>query len=208
MRYGTMAIAVAASVVFGGLSYAAYRDMSAPPAASFSVKIDFADGHGSGAHIGSGYIVTAAHVVDGRDVKVVTDTGVTREAKVLWSNKDYDVALLRIDDFADVQSVTLSCEPLVPGAHYTAYGNPGSVDFVRAAGEVVGNAERRGPWAEVVTVNGTIVQGMSGGGVLVSGRLAGITVGVQSVALGGMFPSITGFGFVVPGSAICGLMGR
>lgn len=208
MRYGTLAIVVAGAVLFGSLAYGAYHGTPKPPAASFSVKIDFPDGHGSGSHIGNGYIITAAHVVDGRDPKVVTDTGATHDAKVLWSNKDFDVALLRIADFGDIRSVTLSCAELLPGTNYVAYGNPGDIDFVHSAGEVVGKAEKRGPWSEVATVTGAIAQGMSGGGVLVSGRLTGVTVGVQAVALGGKYPNMSGFGYVVPGSAVCELLAR
>lgn len=178
------------------------------PLASFAVKIDFPAGHGSGTHIGNGYVLTAAHVVDGgAGIKVLTDTGAAKDAEVLWVNKDYDVALLRIDEFDDIRSVPLSCAPLERGTRYVAYGNPGSVDFVSAAGAVVSKPERRGPWRSVVTVDGTVVPGMSGGGVIVSGRLVGVSVGVMSASVG-LLPSITGFGFVVPASDICGLLAR
>lgn len=188
------------------LCFTLFSTPAAVPA-SFSVKIDVGEDHGSGTHIGNGYVITAAHVVDGRTPKVVTDTGATNDAEVLWSNKGYDVAMLRIKDFAGIESAPLSCSSLAPGTYYVAYGNPGNIEFVHAAGEVVGKREPRGDWLDVVTVNGTVVMGMSGGGVIVNGRLSGVTVGVQAVALG-PFPSLTGFGFVVPGSAICGLLAR
>lgn len=178
-----------------------------PPVASFAVKIDLADRHGSGAHIGNGYVLTAAHVVETGAPKVITDTGATIDAEVLWINKDYDIALLRVADYRKIDSVPLSCAPLERGTRYTAYGNPGSVEFVSASGTVVGKPEKRGPWKEVVTIDGTLVMGMSGGGVIADGKLVGISVGVQSVQMG-FSSAITGFGFVVPGSAVCGLMAR
>lgn len=198
----------AIAVVLVVLTGAAGGFTSPKPIASFAVKIDFPAGHGSGTHIGNGYILTAAHVVDGGvGIKVVTDTGATKDADVLWANKSYDIALLRVSDFDDLRSVPLSCAPLVRGTSYVAYGNPGNIDFVSASGAVVGKPEPRGPWREVVTVDGTVVPGMSGGGVVVGGRLVGVSVGVMSASLG-LLPSITGFGFVVPGSAVCGLLAR
>lgn len=200
------AVVAVVSLVWVGLGRPGYSAAPAP-IASFAVKIDFPEGHGSGSHIGHGYILTAAHVVEGRVPKVLTDTGVEKDVAVLWINKDYDVALLRIADYDDVASIPLSCSELPVGTRYVAYGNPGAVEFVSSAGTVVGKAEARGPWRSVVTINGTLVMGMSGGGVVSNGRVVGVSVGVQSVQLG-FSSSITGFGFVVPGSVVCELLAR
>lgn len=197
-----------AVVITTVIACAAYTNSAAAPVASFAVKIDMPEKHGSGVHVGGGYILTAAHVADGgAGMKVITDTGASKDVEVLWLNKDYDIALLRIADYADVAVAPLSCAPLAIGTPYTAYGNPGSLEFVSASGTVVGKAEKRGPWKEVVTIDGTLVMGMSGGPVVYRGNVVGISVGVQSVQLG-FSSAITGFGFVVPGSAICGLLAR
>lgn len=206
MRF-VLALLLTFALILGAGTALAYRG-AGQPAASFAVKIDMPDKHGSGVHIGGGYILTAAHVADGgTGMKAITDTGASRDVEVLWLNKDYDIALLRIADYADVAVAPLSCAPLAIGTPYTAYGNPGSVEFVSASGTVVGKAEKRGPWKEVVTIDGTLVMGMSGGPVVYRGNVVGISVGVQSVQLG-FSSAITGFGFVVPGSAICGLLAR
>ncbi|WP_421696952.1 trypsin-like peptidase domain-containing protein [Ancylobacter sp.] len=177
------------------------------PLASFSVKIDMPEGHGSGAHIGNGFILTAAHVVDGRAPTVVTNTGARQDAEVLWLNREYDVALLRIHDHENIGAVPLACSDLPVGTVYSAYGSPGSVDFVHASGEVVGAPEKRGPWLSVAALDGTVVMGMSGGAIVSRNRVVGVAVGVQTVRAG-LFPTITGFGFAVPSRVVCDLMGR
>jgi len=199
---------VAAIVLAACLAMVAYTGSAAAPPASFAVKIDMPDGHGSGAHIGRGYILTAAHVAEQGEADVVTDTGTRRRAEILWINKDFDIALLRIADYEDIAVVPLSCSPLPVGTRYTAYGSPSQIDFVSAAGEVVGPAQKRWRWASAVVVNGAMINGMSGGPVVVGGRLVGVAVGTQLHAAGGMFPSFTGFGFVVPSQIVCALMAR
>lgn len=66
--------------------------------ASTVVKVVTAQGLGAGVHIGNGYVITAAHVVagvkTGADVTLKTRPGEEIDAEVLWSNEDYDVALL------------------------------------------------------------------------------------------------------------------
>lgn len=175
--------------------------------ASFSVKLETDEGHGSGSHIGNGFILTAAHVVDGRAPKVVTNSGQQQDAEILWVNRDYDVALLRIHDHEGIGAVPLACSGLPVGTPFAAYGSPGAIDFVHSSGEVVGAPEKRGPWLSVAALDGTVVMGMSGGAVVSRNRVVGVVVGVQTVRAG-IFPSITGFGFAVPGRVVCDLMGR
>ena len=199
------AVALCAAVFAAVLLYA--PNLRTEPLASFAVKIDMPEGHGSGSHIGNGFILTAAHVVDGRKPKIITDNGLEREAEILWLNKEYDVALLRIRDYGGIGAVPLACSNLPVGTVYSAYGNPGAIDFVHSDGEVVGPAVKRGPWLSVATLDGTVVMGMSGGAILSRNRVVGVAVGVQ-VVQAGIFPSITGFGFAVPGRVVCDLMGR
>ncbi len=153
-------------------------------------------------------MLTAQHVVARGSPKVLISTGVEKNTEVLWANDNYDIALLRIADYGDMASVPLSCDEPPVGTRYTAYGNPSAIDFVSASGEVVGAAVRRGHWASVFTVNGSMINGMSGGGVVANGRLVGISVRTMLHRMGEDSVSFTGFGFVVPGSAVCELFGR
>lgn len=186
-----------------GLGYTFFPAATAatPPIAGYSVKIDLSDGHGSGVHIGGGYILTAAHVASKGNAEAVFDNGQKRPAQLLWSNSAYDVALLLIEDAA-LQAAPLACDEPRVGSLFRAYGSPGNIDFVSTDGSVVGSAREYGPWKQIVVVDATIVMGMSGGALISRGRVIGISVGVMD--LGGP----TGIGYAVPGSAICKLLAR
>ena len=78
------------------------------------------------------------------------------------------------------------------------------VDFVYTSGTVVGAARPMGPWASVLPVDGTVIYGQSGGGVVdANGNVVGIAVGLLPTQYG-----IAAFGFVVPASAVCNLLAR
>lgn len=202
MRYLIAALAALALLV-AGLNYT----VPAPaPLPSAIVKVLVGQGHGSGVHIGDGYILTAAHVTQGRAVKLKLTDGTEIAAETLWENKAYDVALLRTS--AKMRKANLVCRTAEYGETLRALGNPMVLEFVTSEGKVAGAVREFGPWKSVLPVDMTIVMGMSGGPVLDSSdRVVGISVGVLLGNLMG-FPSLTGFGAIVPSSAICGLMGR
>lgn len=167
-----------------------------------TVKVVMAAGHGSGVHIGNGYVLTAAHVLGNGEPKLKLDDGSEQPATVLWQNKGHDVALLRTD--ATMAAAPLSCTALYDGQTIIAKGNPSQLEFVSSAGRVVGTPREVGPWKVAVVVDMTIVMGMSGGPTLdAAGRVVGINVGVLSTR-----GSLTGFGFIVPGSVVCELLAR
>lgn len=186
-----------------GLGYACFPSATAAtqPMAGYSVKIDVAEGHGSGVHIGRGYILTAAHVADKGGAEVEFDNGQRRPAQLLWSNAAYDVALLLIDE-GGLEVAPLSCDEPRVGSLFRAYGSPGNIDFVSTSGSVVGGLRKFGPWQQVVVLDATIIPGMSGGALIAHGRVIGLAVGLM--AAGGP----TGIGYAVPGSAICKLLAR
>lgn len=173
------------------------------------VKILNGKGHGSGFHMGDRYIITAAHVVKGStSVEVKAYDGETVEAEVLWANAAYDIALLRAEDTANLGSALLSCRTPSVGERIISQGNPANVEFVTVWGKVAGAARELGPWRSVVVTDIVTVPGQSGGPVFdESGRVVGITVGVMAASFG-FGGSLVGIGYVVPGSAICGLMAR
>ena len=181
----------------------------AKPAASPHVKVLAGGGHGSATHIGRGYFITAAHVVSSSEaVTIKAEEGFEVEGEVLWANKATDVAMVRVKDASRFRAVPMSCRMPALDEQVTAYGNPGSVEFVSTRGRIVSGLRQMGPWREVVITDMTIVMGMSGGGVIDRhGYLVGISVGVMTASLGFM-PSLTGIGVIVPASTICGVMGR
>lgn len=173
MRYLIAALAALALLV-ACLSYTA----TAPaPLPSAIVKVLVGQGHGSGVHIGNGYVLTAAHVTQGKSVKLKLTDGTEVAAETLWENRAYDIALLRTEARMDV--APLVCRTAATGEHLTAYGNPMVLEFVSADGKVAGGVREFGPWKSVLPVDMTIVMGMSGGAVLDrQGNVAGIAVGV------------------------------
>lgn len=202
MRYFLAALA-ALALIFAGV---AYTKPAAAPLPTSIVKVLVGQGHGSGVHIGGGYVLTAAHVTQGKEVKLRLTDGSEIAAEVLWENKTYDVALLRTE--AKLAASPLACRTAAVGERLTAHGNPLSFEFVSADGKVSGAAREFGHWKRVLPVDMTIVMGMSGGGVMdAHGNVVGISVGVMVASLMG-FPSLTGFGAVVPSSVICNLMGK
>lgn len=202
MRFIVAAFAAMIALLFGAYAYT-----PAPPALPGStVKIVMEQGHGSGVHIGNGYVVTAAHVVVDKVPRIKLDDGSEQDAVVLWANKAHDIALLRTASTMSASS--LDCRVAANGEYVTAEGNPTVFEFVSSAGRIAGVERAFGPWVRVLPVDMTIVMGMSGGPVFAAdGRVVGISVGVL-VAPVGFAASLTGFGAVVPSAAVCELLAR
>lgn len=189
-----LAVAMVAYIQFGGVA------ADAAPFAGAAVKVVLAVGHGSGTHIGGGYVLTAAHVVRGEsDVRVKTDDGATNPAKVLWVGNDDDVALLQVDGLA-ADTARVDCGPLKVGREIRTVGNPLAEEFVTTYGRVSGRAGNG-----AVLVDLPLVPGMSGGGVFDrGGRLVGIASAVMTP--GGL--SMVSIGYVVPAERVCALLPR
>ena len=208
--YAFLALLVAAATFF---AYPTSAGSVAAPMASYSVKVVMSGSHGSGTHIGDGYIVTAAHVVDdAKSVRIKTDNGRMRYAQVLWTSRDYDVALLRTGP-EGMMSARLSCRTLHKGEAIRADGNPLGIEFVSSSGKISGDARTATTSKTVYITDMTTVMGMSGGGVFDrNGDLVGVTSAVAIAPLQTgpktYIPNITGFGMVVPSFEVCALMGR
>lgn len=172
------------------------------------VKVILKNGHGSGVSIGNGYVLTAAHVVqDSKTATLKTKDGRNMEAVVLWSNKEYDIALLRFQG-GNMDAASLDCRVAQLGDTIISYGNPLNVEFASAYGRIAGEPRAFGPWQSVFVTDITTVMGQSGGPVFdADGRLIGITVGVMGAPMG-FSHSLVGYGFVVPSSSVCELLAR
>lgn len=187
--------------------------VSAPPvkpARSSVLLIETDRGHGSGVMIGPTIALTAAHVVANvASIKIRTEDGTETKASVIWSAKDYDIALVELEgDVTD--AAVISCARSLPGEDILAMGNPTDLRFVQSRGVVAGREKEELPtWRSITPLDATILMGMSGGPVFnASKEIVGIIVAVQRIALSFSSVTITRFGFMVPSSTICKLLGR
>lgn len=206
LGWGSVAMLAASLLTFGILWNAAAKIPHGFYEPSAFVKLEANGVSGSAVHIGDGFVITAAHVVgQNKSMLVKGDDGrvIDREGVVLWSNTAYDIALIRVDH-PKLKTASLSCAENFTGQGVRAFGSPMDVEFVYTSGTVVGAARAMGPWASVLPVDGTVVYGQSGGGVVdASGNVVGIAVGLMPTQYG-----IAAFGFVVPSSAVCDLLAR
>lgn len=201
-----LAAVVVAALITAGFATKAEGVALLPPV----VKVVLKEGHGSGTHIGNGYIVTAAHVVDGAtEVRLKTSDGRERPADVLWANKTYDVALVRTRKFDNLAASPLSCRVPEVGEKVRAEGNPLAIEFLKSWGAVATSRNKFGPWAEAIVVDLIVAPGMSGGPLFdEEGNLVGVLVGIPLMQLGFGNVSAVGFTYAVPASTVCGLMAR
>jgi S1-C subfamily serine protease len=177
--------------------------------ATASVLVSDVAGHGSGVHIGNGYIVTAAHVVEDNATMQITDSlGHKHTGAVLWSNKTYDVALIRVPDFAGIRPAKLTCSPLMRvGMHVSAVGNPLNLENITTWGKISSDIRERGPWKLSVIADMTIAPGMSGGPVFDQmGEVVGIVVGVAIMPNNMGIVAPFAVSYLVPSEAVCSLL--
>ncbi|PDT79940.1 serine protease [Sinorhizobium sp. BJ1] len=207
LLYASAFLATAAAAFFAP-DAAAYINPSNKPATSSVVKVIVSDGHGSAVHIGNGSFLTSTHVVEGKKtVSLKTSSGKTLGARVLWSNKEYEIAMLTANG-AGVDVSNLTCREAEVGEPIRAVGNPIELEFVSAWGRISGARREIGPLKSAYVSDLTTVMGMSGGPVFdMSGDIIGINAAVQLASIEGS-TTLTGFGFVVPSKDICALLGR
>jgi len=145
-----------------------------------------------------GYVLTNHHVVDGADeVKVTLPDRRELTAKVVGSDQQYDVALLKVDA-KGLPTVRIgSSGTLKPGQWVVAIGSPLGLDHSVTAGIVsaVGrsaSAEQR--YVPFIQTDVAINQGNSGGPLLnTRGEVVGINSQIFSVSGGYM-----GISFAIP----------
>lgn len=202
---------VALIVVLLMLAAVVHHWLKSPHLGAPTVKIELANGHGSGVHIGAGNYVTAAHVVKGQSeatVKFSEGRGET-VAQVLWLNEDYDIALLHSAHQPAVAAPRINCssEPKV-GEHLTVVGSPLDFDFVTTTGRVAKLAGVSEPWRRVFLSDVAVTKGNSGGPAFNSANeLVGIVVGVIGTSFGIGWSQV-GLSVIVPSSVFCNLTAR
>jgi serine protease Do len=146
-----------------------------------------------------GYVLTNHHVVDGaNEVKVKLSDGRSLDAKVVGSDQQYDVALLKLDA-SNLPSIRLGdSKALKSGQWVVAIGSPFGLDHSVTAG-IVSAVGRNNPAAQqqyvpFIQTDVAINQGNSGGPLLnTRGEVVGINSQIFSASGGYM-----GISFAIP----------
>ncbi|MBQ9349029.1 MAG: trypsin-like peptidase domain-containing protein [Oscillibacter sp.] len=151
-----------------------------------------------------GYIVTNYHVIQGgTEVKVTLYNGETYDASLIGGDKDYDIAVIKIDpaEGKSFKPVTLGKSgQLVVGDHVAAIGNPlGELTFSMSEG-IASSVNRAinvdGTPFNMIQVTCAINPGNSGGPLL---NQYGEVVGVVSAKYSSYAStSVEGLGFAIP----------
>jgi Do/DeqQ family serine protease len=156
-------------------------------------------GLGSGVIVSEkGHILTNNHVIKGADTVTVTlKDGRTGEAKLIGSDPDTDLAVLKVSlDKLPIISLGVS-QHLRPGDVVLAIGNPFGFDQTVTQG-IISATERTGfemgNLSNLIQTDAAINPGNSGGALIdMSGRLIGINTAIYSRSGGHQ-----GIGFAVP----------
>lgn len=160
---------------------------------------------GSGVILGpDGIVVSNYHVVgEATDISVVLNDRREFSAKVLLSDEDSDLAILRLDDASDLHALDLrDSDSVQVGELVLAIGNPfgvgqtvtsGIVSGLARSGTATGNA--RGYF---IQTDAPINPGNSGGALVdVNGQLIGINTQILSRSGGS-----NGIGFAIPSDLV------
>jgi serine protease DegQ len=154
---------------------------------------------GSGVIISaSGYILTNEHVVEAADeIEVALSNGKKLAAKVVGSDPETDLAVLRVDE-QNLPSITLGhADKLKVGDVVLAIGNPLGVGQTVTMGIISAlhrNGLRINTFENFIQTDAAINQGNSGGALIdTSGNLVGINTAILSQSGGSI-----GIGFAIP----------
>jgi serine protease Do len=153
---------------------------------------------GSGFVISSdGYIVTNYHVVEGaNDIQVTFTDGVTMDATLIASDKDTDLALLKVESEKKLSFVSFGdSDTAKVGNWVMAIGNPLGLGGTVTAGIVSARGRMlMGRYDDFIQTDASINRGNSGGPLF---DLDGNVIGINSMILSPSGGSI-GLGFAIP----------
>jgi len=156
---------------------------------------------GSGFFVsGDGYVVTNNHVVaHGTSFEVTTDSGKTYAAKIIGTDPQTDLALIKISG-TDLPYVRLAAEPPRVGDWVLAVGNPFGLGGTVTAGIVSarGRDIGAGPYDDFIQIDAPVNKGNSGGPSFnVKGEVIGVNTAIFSPSGGSV-----GVAFDIPAETV------
>ncbi len=157
---------------------------------------------GSGFFIsGDGYIVTNDHVVaNGKSFEVTTDDGRTYQAKVIGSDPQTDVALIKVSVPTDFPYVKFAVSEPRIGDWVLVVGNPFGLGGTVTAGIVSAHGRDigAGPYDDFIQIDAPVNKGNSGGPTFnVKGEVIGVNTAIYSPSGGSV-----GVAFDIPAETV------
>jgi serine protease Do len=160
---------------------------------------------GSGFFISSdGYAITANHVIErGTSIEIETDDGKNYPAKLVGSDPQSDIALLKVDGASGASGfrfVDIADEPPRIGEWVIAVGNPFGLGGTVTAGIVSARARDISPgsYSDFIQIDAPVNQGNSGGPTFdVTGKVIGVNSAIVSPTGGSV-----GIGFAIPAETV------
>ena len=155
-------------------------------------------GAGSGViYTADGYIITNAHVIDGaQQITVTLNDGTSYSAKVIGSDSQSDVAVVKIDATGLTPAVLGDSDSVSIGETAIAVGNPSSLGITTTDGIISAlnrNVTIEGNTMTLLQTSAAISPGNSGGGLFnENGQLIGI-VNAKNAS-----ENAEGLGFAIP----------
>jgi serine protease Do len=157
---------------------------------------------GSGFFISpDGYAVTANHVIaNGTSIEIETDDGKNYPAKLVGSDPQTDIALLKVDGGKGFGFVEIADQAPRIGEWVIAVGNPFGLGGTVTAGIVSARARDIDPsgYNDYLQIDAPVNQGNSGGPTFdVSGKVIGVNSAIVSPSGGSV-----GIGFAIPAETV------
>jgi serine protease Do len=157
---------------------------------------------GSGFFISNdGYIVTNNHVVEnGRSFEVTTDAGKTYQAKVVGTDPQTDLALIKVTASVDFPYARFAAGETRVGDWVLAVGNPFGFGGTVTAGITSARGRDIGasPYDDFLQINAPVNRGNSGGPSFnVKGEVIGVNTAIVSPSGGSV-----GIGFDIPAETV------
>lgn len=170
------------------------------------IRVSGGEGPGSGSGVvfrSDGHVLTNHHVVDGaRRITVVMADGEEESARLVGSDEDTDIAVVKVDR-ADLPSAPLgSASSLKVGQLAVAIGSPlglaggpsVSVGVVSALGREIDSGDDGPPLLDMIQTDAPIAPGSSGGALVDgTGGVIGVTTAIAVSEVGA-----EGLGFATP----------
>jgi serine protease Do len=150
----------------------------------------------------TGFVVTNNHVVQSaQKISIKLPDGREFQAKLVGTDADTDIALLKIDGVKDLPTVPFGDDrKLRVGDWVVAVGNPFGLGGTVTAGIVssIGRDIGNGPYTDFLQIDASINQGNSGGPTFdLTGRVIGMNTAIFSPSGGSV-----GIGFAIPASVV------